>query len=79
MAHNNVTVLFREVSDFHFSTPQNGQQFCILFSYYHYYYLEYIELISSQSAVRMPVQAMHHERFSKRFLQLFSVRSLHDN
>jgi hypothetical protein len=38
-----------------------------------------MELISGQSAVRMPVQAMHHERFSKQFLQLFSVRSLHDN
>jgi len=34
---------------------------------------------SDLSAVRMPVQAMHHERFSEHFLQLFSVRSLHDN
>jgi len=25
MAHHDVTVLFRKVSDFHFSTPRNGQ------------------------------------------------------
>jgi len=37
------------------------------------YYLEYMELIPGQSAVRMPVQAMHHERFFKHFLQLFSA------
>jgi hypothetical protein len=37
-----------------------------------------MELISGQSAVRMPVQAMHHEKFSKHFLLLFSVRPLHD-
>jgi hypothetical protein len=43
------------------------------------YYSEYMDLISGQFAVRMPVQAMHHERFSKHFLQLFSVRSLHSN
>ena len=41
--------------------------------------IKYYKLISSQSAVRMPVQAMHPERFSKHFLQLFSVRSLHNN
>jgi len=40
---------------------------------------EYMEIISGQSAARMPVQAMHPERFSKHFLQLFSVRSLHNN
>ena len=40
--------------------------------------IKYYKLISSQSAVRMPVQAMHHERFSKHFLQLFSVQSLHE-
>jgi len=43
------------------------------------YYWEYMELISGQSAVRMPVQLMHYEKFSKHFLQLFSVRYLYDN
>ena len=38
-----------------------------------------MELISGQSAVRMPVQLMHYEKFSKHFLQLFSVRYLYDN
>jgi len=38
-----------------------------------------MEFISGLLDVRMPVQAMYHERFSKHFLQLFSFRSLHDN
>ena len=36
------------------------------------------ELISGKSAVLIPVQAMHHERFFKHFLHFVSVRSLHD-
>jgi hypothetical protein len=36
-----------------------------------------IENNSGQSAVRMPVQATHHEIFSKH-LHIFSVWSLHD-
>jgi hypothetical protein len=39
---------------------------------------KYMELIFGQSAVRMPVQAIHHERFSKHFLQFFSIWSLHN-
>ena len=51
-------------------------------NFVHYYYQifsEYMELISGQFAVRMPVQAMHPEKFSKHLLQLVFVRSLHDN
>jgi hypothetical protein len=43
-----------------------------------YYLIMIKELIPGQSDVRMPVQATHHERFSRHFLQLFSVRYLHD-
>ena len=76
MAHHDVTVLFRKVYDFHFSTPQMGSKFLHCFLNI---ITEYMELIPGQFDVRMPVQAMHHERFSKHFLQLFSVRSLHDS
>ena len=76
MAHHDVTVLFRKCRTFISRRPKMGRNFV------HYniirYYSDYIELISGQYDVRMPVQAMHHERFSKHFLQLFSVRSLHD-
>jgi hypothetical protein len=34
---------------------------------------EYMELISGHSAVRMPVQVMRHESFSKHFLHFVSV------
>jgi len=79
MAHHDVTVLFREVSDFHFSTPQMGSNFVRYFLNIIKHYSKYMELISGQSDVRMPVQAKHHERLSKHSLQLFSVWSLHDN
>ena len=52
MAHHDVTVLFRKVSGFSFSTPQNGQQFCNIISYY----FQIHETNYGQSAVCMSVQ-----------------------
>jgi len=57
--------------------PKMGRNFVHHFLNIIKYHSEYLERISSQYDVRMPVQAMHHEKFSKHFLQLFSVRSLH--
>jgi hypothetical protein len=69
MAHHNVSVLFRDVSIFHTLIPKMGSNFVRYFLILS----KYIEPISGQFAMRMPVQAMHHVGFYKHFLHSFST------